>query len=133
MLRRSISLSVLLATLLTGLSGCAMFEPKSDEEAVTQRAQGWVDALLEQDYAAAYEFTSPGFKTRESARKYTKRYAGSGMWTKGAVEKVSCEVETCDVTVRIHYLIKPSNLTASMPLTESWLKVDGQWWLYHKK
>ena len=133
MLRRSISLSVLLATLFAGLSGCALFEPKSDEEAVAQRAQGWVDALLEQDYTAAYEFTSPGFKTRESARKYSKRYAGSGMWTKGAVEKVVCEVDSCNVTVRIHYKMKSSGIIASLPMKENWLKVDGQWWLYHTK
>ncbi|UTF59839.1 hypothetical protein [Gilvimarinus sp. DA14] len=131
MLRRYICLSFTMVSLFVGVTGCALLEPKSDEEVVAQRAQEWSNALLEQDYSSAYAYTSPGFKSRESARKYTKRYAGSGIWINTNVEKVACEVDTCEVVVKVRYKIQKQNLTASTLLTEKWVKVDGDWWLYH--
>lgn len=131
MLHRSICLFFIMTSLFVGMTGCALLGPKSDEEVVTQRAQEWANALLEQDYSAAYAYTSPGFKSRESARKYTKRYAGSGIWISTNVEKVSCEVDSCKVVVKVGYKIQKQNLTASTLLTETWVRVDGDWWLYH--
>lgn len=132
MLGRSFAF-LLLSAFFMGLLGCATQVPMSDEDAVLSRAQGWLDALLDEDYAAAHAYTSPGFRTRESAPVYRKRYAGSSMWLSGEVKSATCEDDSCQVKSKVEYKIKGMGLTGSLPMTETWVKVDGKWWLYHKK
>lgn len=130
MLIRFLGVGLLLGGLL---AGCATNAPMSDEEVVTKKAQSWIDALLAHDYDAAYNFTAPGFKSRVSTRSYQKRYAGSGSWVKGWVDSIACKDSSCEVTVKITYRIKGTEVTANTVMKDTWVHVDRQWWLYHKK
>jgi len=115
------------------LSGCSLLEVKGSEDVVRERAQERVDALLNKDLKKAYEYATPALRGIETVEQYHARVAGAALWTRGKVLDVSCAENSCDVKLSIGYKILRFGLAESERVfEEKWLKVDGQWWLYHK-
>lgn len=121
-----VSASLLLAACAgTGLSG------KTPEQQVAQRAQQRIDALRAQDIDAAMAFTTPAYRQRTHKAQYASRYAGVINWTEAQVSKVNCEEDRCDVTVQVTYQMNRPKMINTRPLDETWIKVDGSWYIHH--
>ena len=122
-------------TLAVLLSACASLDPMSPEEMVAARAQQRFDALMVYDYAAAYEYTTPGYRSTESVSRYSSRWGGAGMWLSATVQSASCPgvqpANRCQVVAEIVYK-PPRHEVLSTALIEDWLLIDGNWYLYQK-
>ena len=128
------SQSSLAAFLLVGgvLAGCVVAPPEPPEDAVRQRAQQWLDALMHFDIEGIYRFTSPAYRSAHSARFYAKNYAGRNMWKTAELGDVQCDAAhafgLCKVEVVVTY--RGFNMKDEMTtvLTESWIEVAGVWY-----
>lgn len=112
--------------------GCTFVGKKSDSEIVQNRAQMWVDALVNNDVPLAWRYTSPAFRQTNSAQAYTRWVGGAGNWTAGEVKDVVCENDKCVVKVQIHYSMPQFRLNNSRIIEQVWIRVDNNWWLYQK-
>ena len=110
------------------LAACA--EPLTPEEAVRQRAQGWMDALLEKDVAGAYRYTSPNYRQFASAGRYNARVAGASNWDAGSLDAITCEQNVCTVIFIVEYEIKKMGIQSRRPMEYRWVEIEGEWWLY---
>ena len=125
-----LQVSVLFALLLA-FTGCSIIDPRPAEEIVASRAQQRVDALMAGDYEAAYAFTTPGYRTAESAARYGTRWSGVGMWRAAEVSKITCnEAATkCMVALRVTFYARQFG-EQTTSLREEWLLIDGNWYVY---
>jgi len=72
---------------------------------------------------------SPGSRASTSFELY-KAKIKPGMWTQATVDKVTCEAEVCQVTIRITYDAKRMK-GIETPLLESWIIENGTpWYVY---
>lgn len=129
MLKGGITLALMLLSV-----GCAsIFDPAPPEERVANRSQERLDLLMAGDIGIAYEYTTPGYRTAQDARRYGARWAGAAMWMSANVHRVSCsggEVsEVCKVTVKVTYRMPPHAVTDTF-LFEEWILLDGEWFIY---
>lgn len=128
-------LVALLALTLAGCSGLPVnkeTDNRAPEDVVKERSQARLDALLAGDIAKAWTYTTPSYRERADHRAYTALVAGSVNWTRASVDSVSCAEEACDVTTMISYKLRKPRIENTRPLEERWIKVDGQWWIFHR-
>jgi len=111
----------------TGLSG------KTPEQVVEQRAQQRLDALMAQDITKVMTYTTPTYRMRVTPERYASRYAGVSSWTEARVGQVNCEEDRCDVKVMVTYQMSRPKMINTRPLDETWIKVDGSWYIYHQQ
>ncbi len=115
------------------LCGCSSLGPqKTDEEIVAERAQSWLNALLDKKVHRAWEFTSPGYRASSTPGAYMKHVAGAGSWKEAEVQHVECEEERCEVRYLITYELPQFGVKNTRPLNSVWIKVNDKWWLYQK-
>ncbi len=116
------------------LSGCASIKEgaRTDAEIVAERSQQRLDALLAGDLEGAWRFTTPAHRQANPPGHYTRHVGGAGDWTAAEVRHVSCEDERCVAQVRLSYRIRSLNVVNTRPVEEVWIKVDDQWWIYHR-
>ena len=106
--------------------------PQLPEEAVRERAQGWLDALMQYDIDAIYGYTTPAYRSAHSAGFYSKNYAGRNMWRSAALGEIRCDAAddfgVCEVDLVVTY--RGFNMTYEMTtvLTETWLEMGGTWY-----
>ena len=129
-------LVALLALTLAGCSGLPArkaTDNRAPEEIVRERSQARLDALLAKDIEAAWRYTTPSYRERTpQPRLYYALMGGSINWTQAHVEKVACAEEICDVTTMISYKLRKPPIENTRPLEERWIKVDGEWWIFHR-
>lgn len=128
---KSVKFAIALSVVL--VSGCAgQFKAQTPEEEVAQLSQARLDALLAKDIERAYKFTSPAYRSSVSLARYRPHVAGVGGWQSASVESVSCEEQVCDVRTNITY--RTAMIKADIPtqITERWINIDGNWWIYQK-
>jgi hypothetical protein len=131
---------MLLALLTTGvlLSACAM-APQSTENSVAERAQDRWDALLAGDFETAYGFYSPGFRSTTSMIDLALDIRSKPVqWTSAEYKDHSCDENACTVNFMVGFkVIKPVRgmqvWESSSPVSEKWVKTEGQWWYLQKK
>jgi hypothetical protein len=122
-----VSASVLLASCAgTGFSG------KTPEQIVEVRAQQRLDALLAWDLDKVMLYTTPTYRSRVTTNQYGSRYLGVGNWKEAVVGGVECEEDRCAVQVLVTYEMRRPRITNTRPLDETWIKVGGQWYIYHQ-
>ena len=132
-LRRFILLAIVLA-----VSGCAVIQPKTDEERVFALAEQRQAALLERDFVAAYKYMSPGYRQLNTLEQFTSNYTGVYAWESSDVLSAACEEDICKVHVEIEYDSARMFNTGRRPSVEkqiisrvnieTWLKLDNRWW-----
>jgi len=116
------------AVLLSGCAGLGTDRPA--EEVVRERAQAWADALLDDDLKAAYQYTSPGYRSYATAGTYHARVAGAGRWKKAEVRQVTCVEKACEVTFTLEYRSPKAGADVRRLRQYRWINLKGQWWLY---
>jgi len=127
-----VTVLVLLAVML--LSACATTSTASPEEIVRERAQARWDALLNGDFATAYSYYSPGFRSATTVVDYE---IGIRMrkvqYRTSEYQDQSCENIVCTVRFKVGYhVVKPvpglDKFTHDGLVSEKWIKSDSEWW-----
>lgn len=130
--RRRGALCSLAVAVLT--AGCAGMAPKTPEEAVEERARERMQYVLAEDYAAAYEYLSPGYRSGVSLNDYQRRMLGRRFqWNDAVVGKSECSEDSCKVRISIDYTIYgvlpgKDRFDSKAASVENWLRVDGTWY-----
>ena len=120
----------LVAGLIAGLAACAVFDRRTPQEVVKEKAQARWDALVKGDVAAAYVYLSPGSKAMTPLDAY-KNSIKPGFWKSVVVDKVDCTtVESCDVVATIEYEIQSRRIKT--PMKETWIRDGSNWWFVQK-
>lgn len=126
-------LLVALAVTLATLSACAVAPPKTQQ--VEQRAMARWDAYFAGDLAAAYEFLTPGTRSSVSLMQYQRSvFLNKINWTEAKFIESDCAETTCKVKISIKYTVIGAvpglkSFTSSQVVEESWLLVNGNWYL----
>jgi len=128
---------VLLAVML--LSACASTSNALSEDVVKERAQARWDALLKGDFATAYSYFSPGYRSTVTVVDYEIAVRLKKVQYRTAeYQDHSCENNVCTVRIKVGYRVaKPVPGQASWEsdgmVSEQWLKSDGEWWFLPQK
>mgnify|MGYP001347117565 FL=1 len=123
----------LIALLL--VNGCAVLHDAPPEERVAQRAQERVDLLRRGQIEPANRYPTPGYRTTKSPQEYARNWVGVGMWLSATIVKVECDdltpVQRCEAVMRVSFNA-PRQDVADTHLRETWLLLDGEWYLYQQ-
>jgi hypothetical protein len=111
------------------MGACAV-TPRSPEEAVKQRAQARWDAMVKNDFNAAYGYLSPGSRSIITAPDYAASLR-AGFWKSAVVDKVQCgSAQSCEVHATIEY--EHLGRRTKTPLAETWIREGSEWWYLRK-
>jgi len=123
---------VLLAVML--LSACATTTTATREDIVKERAQARWDALLARDYASAYEYYSPGYRSTASVVDFeiSVRMRRIG-YTSAEYQEQSCDENTCTVAFNVGYRVGTPVPGVGVwdgyqTVNDQWIKTGGEWW-----
>jgi hypothetical protein len=128
----------ILALAMVTLSGCAT-TPAARDRAIEQRAQARWEALLARDYAAAYQYLSPGYRSTTSATDFEIGIrARRVQYLSAEYQGHSCEEAACTVQIIVGYrVVRPvaglPEWKSSSLVEERWIESDGQWWFLPEK
>lgn len=112
------------------LGGCAAVAPSTSEEAIKRRAQARWDAMVKNDFNAAYGYLSPGSRSIITAPEYVASLR-PGFWKSAVVERVECgSPQSCDVAATIEY--EHLGRRTKTPLRETWIREGQEWWYLRK-
>lgn len=123
---------------LVGLAGCATVPAPTPEEAVLARAQERLDYVLAEDYAAAYEYLSPGYRSGVSLTSYQRELLTRPVrWVSAEAVESDCSEDVCNVRIAIEFEVYGavpgmSRFKSPGGFQERWLRIDGQWYLVPK-
>ena len=133
--------SALFLTLMTTV-GCVSLDQRTPEERVEERAVAQAQALLDQDYEMALQYTVPSFRNSPQARSYEAKLSGAAFWVRFEPRWVRCEdrpePERCEVRIWIYNNIPWSNRGyssergSSVPISwdTTWIKVESEWYQF---
>ena len=136
-MRPVIAVLVLLAVML--LSACATTSTASSEDVVKERAQARWDALLKGDFATAYSYLSPGYRSTITVVDYEIRVRMRKVQYRTAeFQDHSCEKNICTVRFKVIYsVVRPvpgmAEWENNSTVPEQWIKSDGDWWFLPQK
>ena len=124
---------VLVACSLLLLSACAA--PIDKESQIEERVTARWNTLLSGDLAGAYGYLSPGYRSSVSSLQYQRSVLTRQLEYKSARYIGSeCEDTTCNVTVFVTFTVYGAvpgvtSFDGSRNIEESWVLVDGNWYL----
>ena len=124
--------SVFVLLLLMLLSACAT--TPSPDSIVKERAETRWEALLSRDYASAYSFYSPGYRSTASVTDFEIEIRLRRVrLTTAEYLKHNCDENTCTVSFRVGYRVGspvPGITTwdGYDLITDQWVKTGGEWW-----
>ena len=132
---RYILLSALICSLLL-LSACAT--TTKSEDTIEKRVMGRWDALLSEDVEAAYEYLSPGYRSSVSLTQYHRWLLLKKVrWTGANYIESDCEETVCNVKISLDFTIYGAvpgvkSFESKQTIKESWVQVNGSWYLVPK-
>ena len=108
-------------------------------ESIEERASGRWDVLLSGDMTSAYEYLSPGYRSSVSLEQYQRslltRQVG---WDSADYIESDCTEDSCKVKISIGYTVRGAlpgvkEYKGVQKIIESWVRVDGVWYLEPEK
>lgn len=133
---RDILLWVLGGTFLL-LSACATKMPT--EKVIEARALARWSALFDDDITGAYEYLSPGYRSSVSLAQYQSSLLRMRVkWTGAKYIESDCAEITCKVKISLKYTVFNAipgvkSFDGTQTIEESWLLVNGKWYLVPEK
>ena len=130
--RSVITALVLLAVML--LSACATTSTASREDVIKERSQARWDALLSRDYAGAYAFYSPGYRSTVSVVDFEIHFRMRRIrYSSAEYLDLSCEENTCTVRFNLGYRVNSPVPGVNVwdgydVIDEQWVKTGDEWW-----
>jgi len=114
--------------------GCASTAPSSPEDVVKQRAEQRWEAIFAREYGNAYEFYSPGYRSKYSATDLEIALRVQKVrWISADYVDQSCTEKACTLRFNLGYKV-----AAPVPgvdvwsgwdtIEEQWIKTSGEWW-----
>ena len=100
---------------------------------VRQRAQQRWAALVARDFAAAYAYETPGYRSTVSPEQFQSRFGAAVRWRGATVEAVAIDAagDRAEVTIQLDYEA-PDALgglyTNRKAMRERWIASEGTWW-----
>jgi len=129
------SRALVTTSIALAVSSCANLDAPLPEDIVAERSLKRVQLLMEGDIDDSYQFTTPGYRSIETAKRYGIRWAGVGMWNSVAVKSVSCkssEAPTyCEVVLLVNFQTFRADEQSTL-LFEDWVYIDGDWYFRQK-
>jgi len=122
------------------LAACAATPQKPNPDDIAVRVQERWDKLATRDFAGAYAYLSPGYRSIVSLNDYMAQMLKQKVrWAGGRYVSSECTENACQVRVDIDY-----SLTSPVPglsrydgtqknAPESWVRTEGQWWYLPEK
>ena len=114
-----------------------MFDSRTREQIVEERAIDRWNRIIKRDFSAAYEYISPGSRETTPKKVYIGRFGGATQWLEAVPVKTECEKDLCQVVVSVKYRIRhkffPKGIENSRDFKENWIHGDGQWWYLLEK
>jgi len=130
--KRSLTaLAAICAALL--LSACAATGKKT--ETIEERVNGRWAALLGNDIEGAYKYLTPGYRTSVSLQQYQRTLENRRVkWTSAKYVKSNCDESTCAVQVNVGFTVSGAlpgvkSMSSSQYTDETWVLVDGKWYM----
>lgn len=117
------------------LAGCATVSMKPEAVVRDRATQNW-KARIAGDLDATYRFTTPSYRGATTLERYKGGFGGAVQLTSAEVTSVACEsADKCVVNTKVE--AKPMLMLGRRTLPpivtyidETWLREDGQWWLF---
>lgn len=131
--------AIFLAALLITVSvGCSVpaakkAEPRTAQAALTERAEARWAALIQADFARAYEFESPAYRDVHTLRMFVSQFGGAVGWSAAKVLEITPDAsgEAAKVKVLISYQMMDAVggvMDGQRPVDERWVRTGGEWW-----
>ena len=108
-------------------------------ESIEERASARWDVLLSGDMTSAYGYLSPGYRSSVSLEQYQRslltRQVG---WDSVEYIESECTEDSCKVRISIDYSVHGAlpgvkEFKGVQKIEESWVSVDGVWYLVPEK
>jgi len=137
LLRRNYSFLLGLVCCLLLLSACAT--NLRTEEILESRATARWNALLSGDFAGAYEFLSPGYRSSVTSAQYQRSVLLKRVkWTNARYVESNCTETTCKVKISLNYTLYGAlpgvkSFDGTQTIEESWVLVKANWYLVPEK
>ena len=115
------------------LSACAT--TVNEESSIEKRATERWDTLLGGDLTGAYEYLSPGYRSSVSSMQYQRALLLQPIkWTSASYKDSDCEDAVCKVKISLGYTVYGAlpgvkSYSGVKGIEESWVLVDGNWYL----
>lgn len=136
------SLAALLAVaLLTGCGGNEVKDeapmsaaPEVADTVLKQRSEARWRALIGREFAVAYPYYTPGYRSTKTLLQFVDSFPGSNViWNDIKYVREECEGAKCTVRLNLTYtLLNPapgvSAFENTRPIDETWLLIDGVWY-----
>ncbi len=123
-----------LTILAGGIGGCSP-EPASQavapEQQIKARAEARWGALARGDFAAAYAFETPAFRSTTSLEAFRSKYGHQVRWYGAQVREVKVTDETAEVLLWVEYeapLPMGGAYKNRRGVKETWIFKEGNWW-----
>jgi len=123
--------------LLLLLSACA--STGGLKGSVEQRATERWGFLFSDNLTAAYDYLSPGYRSSVSLKQYQRTILLQRIkWTSAKYIESECVETSCKVKISIDYTVYGAlpgvkSFDGTQEIEESWVKVDGKWYLVPNK
>lgn len=134
--RRNLKIALVVCGLLLA-SACAA--PGNKQSSIEERASARWDAFLAGDLAGAYEYLSPGYRSSVSSLQYQRMVLLQQIkYTSAKYVSSECEETTCNVTVLVGFTVYGAlpgvkSFDGTRNVDESWVLVDGNWYMVPEK
>ncbi len=128
-----------LLVLTISLYGCSsrLFDSRTDQQIVEDRATERWRLLAKRDFSAAYQYLSPGSRETIPENIYIGRFGTATQWLGTEPVMSECQDDLCKVTMRVRYRIQhkffPKGIENSREFKEKWIRSNGQWWYLLEK
>lgn len=117
------------------LAGCAAFSPAPPEKLVRERAQARWNALIAGEWSKAYQYMAPSYRALVEEKRYPNQFGGGVAWVGAEVVNVACVEDRCTVRMKVSYsIVLPGHpgQVGDTHFNETWIREEGQWWMYQK-
>jgi hypothetical protein len=124
---------------LATLAACATTANDNRDQLIPQRAQARWDALLGRDYAAAYAYATPGYRSSTSLTDFEIEVRSRRVSYTGAeYREHRCEDAACTVNISVEYtVVRPAagipEWQSTSMVQERWIYSEGEWWFLPEK
>jgi hypothetical protein len=118
--------------LIMALAACAT--SGKQESLIGDRAQARWDLLLAEDYAGAYRYLSPAYRSSVSSTQYQRRLLLRQVrWTDARYIDSDCLENSCKVRISLDYSLRKAlpgvpRYDGTQEVDEQWVKSEGEWW-----
>lgn len=129
------NLLILLSLML--LSACAT--TSGTQDTLETRVMARWNAILSEDYAGAYEFLSPGYRSSVSLAQYQRwLLLNKVRWTGAEYTKSDCLETTCTITLLINFTVHGAvpgipSFEGTDSIEESWIRSGNEWYFVPKQ